>query len=194
MLILWEPRLAFLATPKTGSTAIEAALEPFAALIAMRPPLLKHTTLYRYQRFIAPYLRAATGEDFATVALIREPRDWLGSWFRYRRRDGVDPEKSTANITFDAFVRAYATTPRPVFADIGSQAHFLRAKDRTTDHLFRHDRIDALTAFLEDRLARRIELPRLNVSPPGDLTLSPEAEGLLRTTFAADYEIYESCA
>ncbi|MDH2325951.1 hypothetical protein QCN27_03620 [Cereibacter sp. SYSU M97828] len=194
MLILWEPRLAFLATPKTGSTAIEAALEPFAAMSAMRPPLLKHTTLYRYQRFIGPYLRAASGDDFATVALIREPRDWLGSWFRYRRREGVDPAKSTAAMTFEEFLRAYAATDRPAFADLGSQAQFLRPKDRPVDHLFRHDAMTALIAFLEDRLARRIDLPRLNVSPPGDLTLSPAGEALLRETFAADYDIYESCA
>ena len=31
MLVFWEQRLAFLATPKTGSTAIAAALERHAA-------------------------------------------------------------------------------------------------------------------------------------------------------------------
>lgn len=194
MLILWEPRLTFLATPKTGSTAIEAVLEPFAALLATRPPLLKHTTLYRYQRFIAPYLRAASGDDFTTVAMIREPRDWLGSWFRYRRREGVDPDKSTAAMSFEDFVRAYTAKDRPAFADIGAQAQFLKPKDRPVDHMFRHDRMETLTSFLEDRLGRRIDLPRLNVSPPGDLALSNDAEALLRAALAADYEIYESCA
>lgn len=194
MLILWEPRLAFLATPKTGSTSVQKALSPFAALKTTRPPLLKHTRLHRYQRFIAPYLRAASGEDFATVALIREPRDWVGSWFRYRRREGVDPEKSTAAMSFEDFVRAYAAKDRPAFADLGSQAHFLRPKDRQVDHLFRHDNMSALVAFLEERLNQRLELPRMNVSPPGDLSLTPEAEALLRATLAEDYEIYESCA
>ena len=32
MLVFWEQRLAFLATPKTGSTAIAAALEPLAPI------------------------------------------------------------------------------------------------------------------------------------------------------------------
>ena len=56
MLVFWEQRLAFLATPKTGSTAIAAALESLAAVSIQRPPLLKHTTVHRYRRFIGPFL------------------------------------------------------------------------------------------------------------------------------------------
>ena len=51
MLVFWDQRLAFLATPKTGSTAIAAALESLAAVSIQRPPLLKHTTVHRYRRF-----------------------------------------------------------------------------------------------------------------------------------------------
>ena len=41
------------------------------------------------------------------VALMREPVDWLGSWYRYRQRDGMArPQNSTREISFDAFVRA----------------------------------------------------------------------------------------
>jgi hypothetical protein len=58
MLVFWEARLAFLATPKTGSTAIAAALESLAAVSVQRPPLLKHTTVHRYRRFIGPDARA----------------------------------------------------------------------------------------------------------------------------------------
>ena len=64
MLVFWEQRLAFLATPKTGSTAIAAALESLASVSIQRPPLLKHTTVHRYRRFIGPYLEAASKESF----------------------------------------------------------------------------------------------------------------------------------
>jgi hypothetical protein len=64
MLVFWEQRLAFLATPKTGSTAIAAALESLAAVSIQRPPLLKHTTVHRYRRFIGPFLEAASKDTF----------------------------------------------------------------------------------------------------------------------------------
>ena len=127
MLVFWDQRLAFLATPKTGSTAIAAALESLAALSIQRPPILKHTTVHRYRRFLGPYLKAASGEDFTVVALMREPRDWLGSWYRYRQReDGIEAQKSTQALSFDDFVQGYCTDPQPEFAAVGSQARFLQ--------------------------------------------------------------------
>lgn len=37
MLVFWKERLVFLATPKTGTTAIEAALQPLANLSIQNP-------------------------------------------------------------------------------------------------------------------------------------------------------------
>ncbi|QUS35394.1 hypothetical protein [Falsirhodobacter algicola] len=193
MLVFWEHRLVFLATPKTGSTAIEAALESLSAIAVTRPPLLKHTTLRRYRRFIGPYLQTSSGDEFETVALMREPRDWLGSWFRYRTRDAVDEDKATRGRTFDDFVRAYAQDPKPAFADVGSQANFLRPRNgQGVDHLFRYEDLDRFVAFLEERLDFAITLPRLNVSPEGTLDLSEEGERLLRDACAEDFALYDS--
>lgn len=194
MLVFWEQRLAILATPKTGSTAIESALEPLATMAILRPPVMKHTPLQRYHRFIGPYLEATSGHPFTVVALMREPRDWLGSWFRYRQRDdGVAPEKSTAGKSFDDFVNAWCDDPQPEFAAVGSQARFLQPKaEKGLDRLFRYEEIDTFVHFLEDRLGCEIVLPRLNVSPPGDLHLSPETERRLRKAAARDYAIYET--
>ncbi|WP_128253910.1 hypothetical protein [Falsirhodobacter deserti] len=191
MLVFWEQRLVFLATPKTGSTAIESALEALSAISVTRPPLLKHTTVHRYHRFIGPYLKAASGHDFEVMALMREPRDWLGSWFRYRTREAAEDGKATRGMTFEEFVRAYASDPQPAFADVGSQERFLRPRNgEGVDHLFRYEEIDRFIAFLEDRLDCAITLPRLNVSPPGSLDLSAEAETLWRQACAPDLELY----
>ncbi|WP_062762978.1 hypothetical protein [Falsirhodobacter sp. alg1] len=193
MLVFWEQRLVFLSTPKTGSTAIESALESLSAIAVTRPPVLKHTTVHRYRRFIGPYLRATSGADFETVALMREPRDWLGSWFRYRTRNSVSAEKGTQGLTFEQFVTAYASEDKPAFADVGSQERFLRPRNgEGIDHLFRYEDIDSFVAFLEDRLDCAITLPRLNVSPPGALDLSPEGEALLQQACVKDYEMYAS--
>ena len=197
MLVFWEERLAFLATPKTGSTAIAAALESLAAVSIQRPPLLKHTTVHRYRRFIGPYLEAASKAEFTLVALMREPKDWLGSWYRYRQRDRTLPEQSTKGMSFDAFVQAWCQDPRPEFANVGSQARFLRARkenggEKGVDRLFRYEEIDQFVHFLEDRLGCEIILPRLNVSPPGATELSAETEALLRQVAAEDFALYQS--
>jgi hypothetical protein len=193
MLVFWEERLAFLATPKTGSTAIAAALESLAAVSIQRPPLLKHTTVHRYRRFIGPYLEAASKDTFTVVALMREPTDWLGSWYRYRQREGTDPGKSTRGMTFDAFVRAWCSDPRPDFADVGSQERFLRPRQGVgVDRLFRYEEIETFVTFLEDRLGCEIILPRLNVSPAGATELTPETRALLQDVAADDYAMYET--
>jgi hypothetical protein len=193
MLVFWEQRLAFLATPKTGSTAIASALESLAAVSIQRPPLLKHTTVHRYRRFIGPYLEAASKEKFTLVALMREPRDWLGSWFRYRQREGTDPAKSTAGMSFDTFVQAWCKEVRPDFAEVGSQDRFLRSKDGDgVDRLFRYEDIGSFVQFLEDRLDCEIILPRLNVSPSGATDLSAATEALLHEAAAADFALYDT--
>jgi hypothetical protein len=193
MLVFWEQRLAFLATPKTGSTAIASALESLAAVSIQRPPLLKHTTVHRYRRFIGPYLEVASKEKFTLVALMREPRDWLGSWFRYRQREGTDPAKSTAGMSFDTFVQAWCKEVRPDFAEVGSQDRFLRSKDGDgVDRLFRYEDIGSFVQFLEDRLDCEIILPRLNVSPSGATDLSAATEALLHEAAAADFALYDT--
>jgi hypothetical protein len=193
MLVFWEQRLAFLATPKTGSTAIAAALESLAAVSIQRPPLLKHTTVHRYRRFIGPYLEAASKDTFTLVALMREPRDWLGSWYRFRQREETALDKSTRGISFDDFVRAWCQDPRPDFADVGSQGKFLRPRQGVgVDRLFRYEDIDAFVQFLEDRLDCEIILPRLNVSPSGATELSSATEVLLHEAAAEDYALYRT--
>lgn len=194
MLVFWDQRLVFLATPKTGSTAIAAALDPLAVMSVQRPPVLKHTTVQRYHRFVGPWLAAASGHEFEVVALMREPRDWLGSWYRFRQRDDVpDAARSTRDLAFEQFVLGYCQRPQPEFAAVGAQSAFLRPRNgRGLDRLFRYDRFGDFVAFLEDRLQQRLDLPRLNVSPPGLLDLSASTEALLRTQAREDFALYES--
>jgi Sulfotransferase family len=195
MLVFWDQRLAFLATPKTGSTAIAAALESLAAVSIQRPPLLKHTTVHRYRRFVGPFLAAAAKEEFTLVALMREPRDWLGSWYRYRQREETEPEKSTRGVSFDEFVQAWCRDPQPDFAAVGSQGRFLRPRQGTgVDRLFRYEEIGHFVDFLEDRLDCEIILPRLNVSPTGATELSAATEALLHDVAAEDFALYATLA
>ena len=200
MLVFWDKRLVFLATPKTGSTAVAAALDGLAAISIQRPPEAKHTTAQRYRRFIGPYLRAAASADFEVVALMREPLDWLASWYRFRQRDDIpDAARATGQMSFDAFVRDYMRTPRPPHADVGSQAKFLTVPDGegralAVDRLFAYESIGEFVSFLEDRLDCEITLPRLNVSPEAALEIAPETVAAHRAHAAADYALWDRLA
>lgn len=194
MMVFWQQRLAFLATPKTASTALESALGPLATLVLPRPKELKHTDATRFERFLQPFLADIRGDTFEVVALMREPRDWLGSWYRDRQREDIAPELSTQGISFDTFVRAYCTSgARPAFADVGAQAAFLTTPSGAQmPHLFRYEALESFVQFLEDRLNCEVTLPRLNVSPKGNTALEPETNELLRKVMAQDFALYAS--
>ncbi|MFN3724161.1 MAG: hypothetical protein ACK4VZ_14070 [Paracoccaceae bacterium] len=194
MLVFWEQRLAILATPKTASTAIESALDSLAAVSIQRPPALKHTNVARFRRFVGPYLESAAGGPFTVVALMREPRDWLGSWYRYRSREDIPmATRSTKSMEFEEFVQGWCCDPRPAFADVGSQARFLKGPDgHGADRVFRYENIGSFIEFLEDRLDFQIILPQLNVSPMASMDLSPKTVAALNVAAAEDFALYNS--
>lgn len=195
MLIFWERRLVFLATPKAGSTAIEAALEGLANVAVQRPPELKHTDLRRYRRHIAPWLHQITGDRFTTVALMREPIAWLQSWYRFRLRDdAVDPDDPPLPGSFAAFAANYADTSGQTFGAIGRQLEFLTDGEDRIDRIFRYEDMPAFTHFLEDRLDCAISLPRLNVPPAVDVSLDGAHEQALRDFMAPDLQLYQELA
>ena len=196
MLVFWKERLVFLAVPKTGTTAIEGALAPKAALVFRDPPILKHTPLYRYRRLVEPFLMKAGKIELETLAVIRHPVDWLGSWYRYRRRDDlVGHPNSTREISFDDFVIEYTKGKPAPFADVGSQAKFLTSggEDKLgIDHLFRYEDQPRMLAFFEERFGEPIALKRLNVSPPMALALKPETLARLEKKRTDEFEAWES--
>ena len=184
MMVFWDQRLVFLATPKTGSTAIEAALDGLSSFSILRPGAVKHTDAARFHRHLAPYLTAASGARFTTMALMREPLDWLGSWYRSRGDD-------TRALGFDRFVRDHLDAAPPPHADVGSQARFLGHPETPVDRIFAYEDITGFLAFLEDRLGCEITLPRLNVSPRLPLDIAPATVAMLRSSRAPDFALWE---
>lgn len=193
MLIFWEQRLVFLATPKAGSSAIEMALESLAAVSLQRPAELKHTDIATFRRHLGPWLKAQTGEDFTTVALMREPVDWLRSWYRFKLRDDQDdPQHAMEGVRFSDFAARYARPDGPGQMKIGSQSAFLTGDSGSVDRIFPYERIQDFVDFLEGRLDCAIELPRINVPPSVDVHLDPAAEQALRDAMARDLELYQT--
>ncbi|SOB98348.1 hypothetical protein SAMN05877809_102208 [Rhodobacter sp. JA431] len=194
MLIFWDQRLVFLATPKTGSTAVEVALDSLASVTIQRPAPFKHMPAQDFQATLAPWLAAQAGAPFTTLALMREPVEWLRSWYRFRVEEA--PEPTVAAQSFEAFARAYMETGGALRAEIGSQAAHLCGADGTpaVDRIFRYEEIDTFVQFLEDRLDCAITLPRVNVPAAADTAISPETLAALREALAADFALYDSLA
>ncbi|MFT4013423.1 MAG: gamma-glutamyl kinase [Paracoccus sp. (in: a-proteobacteria)] len=196
MLIFLRPRLVLLSVPKTGTTALEQALAPQAEIVFRSRPEIKHLNQRQYMNRIKPLLAPLGGPPFESVAVLREPLDWLRSWYRFRARDElIGRPNSTAAISFERFLTDYlAQGRRPAHARLGRQSEFLLdAEGRpAVEHVFRYEAMGALLAFLEARLDRRIELPRANVSPRKDTDLSPQAETRARAALAAEYAAWEA--
>ena len=195
MLVFWKEKLVFLSVPKTGTTAYEMALAPHASMVILDPPELKHAPVYRYNRFFRPMFEKACKAELETFAVMREPISWLGSWYRYRCRPFMlGKPNSTHDISFDAFVDAYAESKTPGFANVGSQAKFLEPRPNGTcvTHLFRYENQPRLISFLESRLSLHLDLSRENVSPVMDLTLSKATAQKLRQKCAAEFELWNS--
>ena len=195
MLVFAKENLVFLAVPKTGTTAIEGALAPLASIVMRDPPQIKHVPLYRYRRFMAPFLKAAGGIEPEICAMVRHPVDWLGSWYRYRQRDEIaEHENSTRGLSFDDFVTAYCSDDPPPFASVGSQARFLTDEDgaATIDALYRYEARSSFIAFLENRLSTSIALKNLNVSPKAKLSLTQRVLRRLVAERPEEFAIWES--
>jgi hypothetical protein len=195
MLVFYKERLVFLAVPKTGSTAFQTALAPRADIVISDPPLLKHAPLYRYNRFFRPMFEKVCDVEMEILAVMREPIDWLGSWYRYRQRPFMQGHpNATFDISFDGFVQAYMKGKKPGFADVGSQAKFLEAQPNgcRVTHLFRYEDQAALIGFLQDRLDVKLDLDRENTSPRIDLQLSRGVEAAFRRKCASEYDLYAS--
>jgi hypothetical protein len=194
MLVFWKARLVLLAVPKTGTTALEEAFLPFADASFLNPPRLKHMTVRRYRRQLAPVVEAES-EPMELMAVMREPLDWLSSWHRYRMRDAIAGQpQSTAGMDFAAFVQAWLTDDPPEFARVGRQSRFLSDGRGAlgVDYLFRHDRIDDAVAFLSDRLGVTPEIGRRNVSPGAPATGLPDAmQRLMRDGAPEEFALWD---
>jgi len=195
MLVFWKEKLVVLSVPKTGTTAIEAALSSDASMIVSDPPELKHAPVYRYNRFFRPMFEKACKAEMETFAMMREPISWLGSWYKYRQRPFLDGQaKSTAKISFDDFVLAYMKGDKPPSANVGSQARFLEPRPNGTkvDHLFQYEDVSGWSGFLEERFRRKLTFERMNVSSGPAPQLSPNVEQRFRRKMAEEFELWES--
>lgn len=195
MLVFWNARLVLLAVPKTGTTALEQALLPYADTAILNPPQQKHCTVRRYRNQAQKFFEQRGQRKLELMAVVREPVSWLSSWYRYRARDEIRGTlNSTSEISFDDFVDAWLRDAPPAFAKVGRQSRFVSEEDGSlgVDHLFRHDQLDRAVTFLEGRVKAHLEIGRSNVSPPREVGLSTAMDARLRAEAPEEFSLWDS--
>ena len=195
MLIFIKEKLVFFATPKTASTSIETTLGNLCEVRLSKHPSVKHTPYRKYKRLLEPFVQTVIPEEPDCIAAFREPLDWLGSWYRYRARtELIGKPNSTRDITFDQFIEGYLQDNQPTYARVGNQAKFVSDKNDKVGmtYLFKYDQMHTMVRFLSERLKKQIALPKTNISPKMELSLSPELQRELKNAYRTDFEIYET--
>ena len=193
MLIFLRHKLAFLATPKTGTTAVEMALKSRAEIVFSKSR--KHITALRYANKIAPFLEDTFDVRPASVAVMRDPVDQIRSWYKYRSQKRLDgTELSTKGISFDQFVREVISEDAPARAQIGRQFNFLTdGRDRVmANHIFAYEQQEAFLMFMSEHLRHPVELAAKNISPRIDAPLDDETLTLLKQARAEDFVLYDA--
>lgn len=182
MLVFSEQNLVLFSVPKTGSTAMEVALKPWADIAFYKQR--KHTPVGRYQRKIAPFLRASYGLEPETMAVIRAPLEHLRSWYRYRAY--------TLEVDFDGFVQAVISPAPPDWARIGSQHKFLTGPGGSLGitHLFAYEAQPVLRDWLCARMGEEITFKPHNVSPAAATPITPDTRAAFEVRYAAEIALH----
>lgn len=192
MQIYFEQNLAFLATPKTGSTAYEMALRPHADIVFAKRR--KHMTAGQFKRRMVPFLDDFYGLNPEVMAIIRDPIEQIRSWYRYRARPvGKGGRADCQDLSFDDFVRLVMQEPQPPAAAIGTQLGFLSMFDGVipVHHIFAYEKQQVVRGFLNDRFGKTFEFQQKNVSPDKPTPLSPDVEAELRAFRADEFALYQ---
>lgn len=199
MLALPAHGFVVLSAPKCASTALEEALGDRAEMVMRHHPRLKHVNVRAFHRYVAPLLGIAGYErdDYEVVSLLRDPVDWLHSWWRYRQSPHVrqaegDGSRWTGSMEFAEFAAAYVAGRGAEIGVLGRPARFVLKQDGSVgvDRLFAYERTDVWQGWLRERLGEDLEFPVSNRSPVRtEIELDDDLRARLAAYFAPEEEL-----
>lgn len=196
MLLSFEKRFLFVANTKTASTSIEVALTPYAEIVRGGTPERKHTPLSQLYELYDEVFREPGQEPqtFFTFGVMRDPIEWIGSWFRYRKGNQVDAPLP-ADLGFDAFwARKDWNIQRPNGAGKNLQRDMFCAPDGTVlaDVIIPHHKLGQVFGEICELLDITSPLERHNVSQIAKTQDHPPALlAEMRDFYAEDYELFD---
>ena len=176
MLISTSKDLVFIEVTKTGSTAIQAAMAPYCE-IELGTKGFKHLTYSDYERYFLPLMVRRKDRPVETFCIVRDPFDWVQSWYKFRSRPALLGDKnSCAHVSYTEFVEAMISEAPPPFANMKRQYEYVSGADGKigVDHIFRYGDSAGIEDFLSHKMGRRIKFKRRNVSPQKKLERLPQ--------------------
>lgn len=204
MRISFKHRYVMFDIPKSASTSITFALRGVSECIIDGNGGAKHMLLADYEEFLEPFFLKRAGKfvlEFERLAVVREPLDMLGSYYKYLRRPAaLNPEhpdfrRHTADVSFAEYAQMVCDRTPNRFSNVTRPSGFVADKDHRIgiDTLFAFERLDDLAAHMSEKCGQEINIPQRNVSPQVDLgDIGNEARRLIEDTFAADFALYRA--
>ncbi|WP_230487358.1 sulfotransferase family 2 domain-containing protein [Nocardioides anomalus] len=183
----------FLSMPKAGSTVLQRHFARHAMILFRQPPGMKHMSASTFESVLAPWLEqyGHPRPSYETTCLVRHPIDRAVSWWKYRAR----PEAAgQPNYTGDWSFAEFADRLVGGEVTLGTSSNFVTdAQGRViVDRLWRYEHLDAMTAWMSDRLGiDRPVLEPTNVSPAREGEVDAATRARLQEFFARDLEVYE---
>jgi hypothetical protein len=175
--------LVLLQVPKTGTTSLEDAWSPRADLTISADLAARH--MYADEFELAHAAIMAPG--FSYVAVVREPVDWLVSWWRWRTDDPVFPSN---DLSFaDWFAGLFDLDGRlQLVRDLG------RYEISTRPTVWwRYENIDAMTEWLASAIG--VDAPQLqvlNASNDRNPMLTDDLRARIEAAFPFNAATYET--
>lgn len=198
MLISIKHKFIFICNSKTASTSIERALEPYADIRHGGHPGRKHISWIDTRKEFSSVLEQHPPDTFLKFAVMREPIDWILSWYRYRtsRKGGL----LSRRLTFEEFWRRESKSwmawsrngeknlQKKRFVDANGEL----ALDRLLVFENLAEEFAALVRTLD--LGANVDLSKVNVSrrPQSDVSLSDDLVAELTQFYEEDYALYHS--
>jgi hypothetical protein len=202
--LLAAPRhgFAFLSTTKSGSTALEQAFTPHAQVILRGPPRLKHINASGFHKHVEPLLhdQGFPRDSYEVVAIVREPLDWLLSWWRYRSRDALRRRRGAGgkdvyagDTSFEEWATAQIDND---MQGIGRMSRFVAVPDgaRGVDRLWRYEHLDGAREWMSGRVGEEVSLRVVNASPKRPADVPDALRRRIETYFEPEYRLYENAS
>jgi hypothetical protein len=195
MLASVDKRFVLLSNPKTGTTALEAAFEPFANFRLGGTPKWKHVNFDGMTEIFGDYFQR---QGCTIYGVVRHPVDALASWYRYRNRKQLkNPkhrwnDKYAGDVPFSQFVAEWAARSTPRARVPVSVKWCLTRRGKPAPMTFyRYEDIPLLFDRLSQHVGKKVKLEKLNVSPSSPLDMTREEVAAL-PEMRAYIDLYES--
>ena len=200
MLIFANQGLIVFALPKTGTTSIDTAIGNKATirLKGTKGMGLKHINAKRFNKWNKALKQEFPNQKFVSCCVMREPIDWISSWFRYRSRESLkNSSRYTGNLTFEEYLcnlcDRYEKKSSKSLKLMGQSKFIIRKNTIGIDRIFPYEKIDNFTQFISKKLDIKIELPKRNISPElskSKMEISKETLEKLKPFISLDVNIY----